>query len=237
MSSLAIIPTINKSRLLPLLIDTLVAEGVEVVIVDGSDDEQLPLQEGVQRLYYKWNIYRVWNYGIYLGRLRDHKCVLVLNDDVLIEPGAVKLMETALEKSQFGVLSFELPSRSEHLALLSGRNDLSISDTTEDARWKGAHNIAGPAFAVNPHIVKYTDEHYKWFCGDDDLFYQTALEGGRIGVLHGATAHHPHESTSSDGGNKAVLNALFGEGWEEHDRERLAIKFRAWDQYGEWRTE
>jgi len=219
---LAIIPTINKSEYLPELLKVLRGDGVDVIVIDGTDI-QAEDPEGVLRLRHKWNIYKTWNYGLDMGITHGHETVFVLNDDIVATPGSFVALDSILKASGFAIISFEDPNRENHRVMreaIKSTKPVAVSETTAPASEGHAHGICGYAWAANPHLCARADEGYIWYCGDDDLFYSTARKGHKIGVAHGVQILHPDPMHSSKN-----INEIMPEGWQEHDIARIRDKW------------
>ena len=215
---LAIIPTINRSSLLDPLLETLLGDGVRVVIVDGSNDRH-PTVPNVHRIYAKWNIYKTWNYGLDLGKVQGDSSVFVLNDDIVLKPGSLIEMDAVVRKSGLDVVSFFDQSRRSHLRFeaLFGTHTL-CRRSTPDNSVRG-HELCGYAFAVNPSTCPRFDEEFFWWCGDDDMFYRAEHRGHGIGIACWLNVEHPKASASSDD-----LDSVLPYGWKAHDFHRLDMQ-------------
>lgn len=237
---IAIIPSIGRSPRLTALVRTLLDDGVEVRVVDNSakrpsgdvlrmlqaaSDEGGVSAEwsndvsftGGLRLDYRpgQGIYRTWNEALDLGAARGEN-VLVLNDDVAVEPGAAAAIEKILVDSGYAIVSFFDPTLPNQVALLPKNPETLISDTTIPAASGVAHGICGAAFAVNPLRAARCDERFLWYCGDQDLFYSTAASGQRIGIAHSVRVDHLPDGVTA-GTPREIVDAILPEGWLEHD--------------------
>ena len=230
MLAIAIIPTIRKSEYLDDLVKTLLGDGVTVIVVDGAEPPSLVdaatlhperAQPGLTWLYRKdWNIYRTWNLGLKTAREEGDDTLFILNDDLVIKPGAFAEMDKCLASSGFALLSFEDPLRENHQAMRANiTKERAISDTTLPASNGWAHGICGYAFAVHTDRIPEDflfDEGYIWYCGDDDFFYRVAKADKKIGVAHGILVSHPDPMHSSKDKDNFLPN-----GWHEHDLARM----------------
>ena len=217
---IALIPTINRSPLLGALLDVLVSDGVEVIIIDGSD-EHVAKYPGVTRLRAKQNIYKSWNHGLDAGSASGEN-VLILNDDIILQPGAAMKMDALLSRSEFGIVSFFDVNRLDQLRIKRAHPDKALVATTPAAIAGKGHAICGYAFAANPAKCARCDEGFLWWCGDDDLFYATVRNRHHVGVALGIEVQHPTEGTSSDG-----ISSWLPYGWKAHDFDRLESNLAA----------
>jgi hypothetical protein len=220
---IAVIPSIGRSPLLAPLVRTLLDDGVAVRVVDntthGIGASRDLLDDVLENPRLLWlavpgqGIYRTWNYGLDLGD-RQYGNVLVLNDDIVLRPGAATEMDALLTRSGFGVLSFFDRSRLDQLRIRRACGGNAIAATTNSARVGKGHGICGYAFAANPSKCARCDEEYIWWCGDDDLFYGTARGGSHVGIAFSVQVEHPKDGTSSE-------HVELPYGWKAHDIDRL----------------
>lgn len=217
MKALAVIPTIGASPMLRPLVATLVEEGVNVVLIDNLPADR-PTPEQVVNT---WNsarylsrpdwrgIYRQWNLGMGYGALANVP-TLVLNDDIVLEPGAATKMVTWLNGTEWAILGFDyLPQ--------------GYKQRTEAVAVFGTYRtcgVGGFAFGVNPRRCARVDLRFRWWGGDDDLVQATLAKGERVGLLRGAVVAHPTPSLSANANGD-----LLPEGWAEHDRALLISKW------------
>jgi hypothetical protein len=227
---LAIIPSIGRSPRLGPLVRTLVDEGVRVRVVDNSKDApSASLAEILSdahfgdvdeaRLVLDWRpgqgIYRTWNEGLDAGFDRGEN-VLVLNDDVVIAPGAAAAIEKILVDSGFAIVSFFDPGLPNQVELRPKDPRTLLAETSIPAAAGVAHGLCGYAFAANPARASRCDERFIWYCGDQDFFYSTAASGQRIGIAHSVEVLHL-ENEATSGTPRDVVDAILPEGWCERD--------------------
>jgi hypothetical protein len=220
---IAVIPSIGRSPLLKELVRTLLSDGVEVHVIDNSSGGQRPsfrlVKEWVRDSRLKvveiplQSIYRTWNEALDLGASRDEN-VLILNDDIILQPGSAVEMDDLLKRSGFGILSFFDRSRLDQLRMKRASGGSVIIATTNSARVGKGHALCGYAFAANPLKCARANEGFIWWCGDDDLFYGTARGGAHVGIAFSVGVEHPKDGTSSE-------HVQLPYGWKAHDLDLL----------------
>jgi len=236
---IAIIPSIGRSPRLTTLVRTLLDDGVTVHVVDNARDKQTKavidmvssgagVFNGSDRVRVYWRpgqgIYKTWNYGLDLGASRGEN-VLVLNDDIVLEPGAAVAIEKILDASGFGIVSFFDSGLPNQVALRPADPSILIADTTIPASFGRAHGLCSYAFVANPKLCARADERFIWYCGDPDFFYTTAKSGARIGVAHSVTVQHFDKPGQTTGTPDEVVNEILPKGWREHD---IALIHEKW---------
>ena len=209
-----IIPSIGESEYLPGLLAALIREDDvgSVVVVDNSPMES-PLQRAAERALSPGDtfsdiydavrtgfihivripgqsIYKTWNMGMDRAHELGTACV-ILNDDIILSPGSLKVAEDILVASCWTEPPLMLVGL-EHLSTgpLSG-----VREVTGTFRTGG---FGGFAFAVNPARCPRVDERFRWWYGDDDLAERIKAVGGRMVVARGARVQHPKPSTSGN---------------------------------------
>lgn len=207
---LAIIPTIYESPYFDDLCSELWGEDVKVIAVCNRAFDGPLCADGTYATHLQrptWGIYRTWNFGMRLGAHLGVP-VLVLNDDIILEPGAATTVCDELAKGDWAVLGFDYKP---------GWWRRGPSPTYGTYRHGG---VGGFAFGVNPKLCARTDRRFKWWGGDDDLMFATRAAGGKVGIMGGAGVRHPQPSLSAH-----AHPELLPEGWYTHDRELLQAKW------------
>lgn len=122
------------------------------------------------------NISRWWNHGLLRAARMAHQQydatewnVLVLNDDVIVPPGWVHTMTSALREG--------------------------TADLAYPATW---HKITGYAFVLRGESRIRADESLVWWYGDDDIQFQAEASGGVVTVDAPVEHRHPDEDTQAD---------------------------------------
>lgn len=215
MRGLAIIPTIWESEFLGALKWQLLGEDIRVLMVCNHPDSNkgtwdnlsVPSETIANRP--GWSIYRTWNFGMRLGAYLKVP-TLILNDDIILNPGAATKMCDELAKGEWAVLGFDYKP---------GWWRNGPTPTNGTYRHGG---VGGFAFGVNPRLCARVDRRFRWWGGDDDLMFATRDAGGKVGILGGAIVQHPRPSLSA-----TARPDLLPEGWAENDRGLLVSKWNA----------
>ena len=225
---LALIPTVGRTPLLGGLVRVLLGDGVRVAVVDASPEppgkhcRDVAMLCGTNDLcgYYSrpgQNIYAAWNEGIGAGCVSGEQ-VLILNDDITIEPGSALEVGRMLKDSGFAILGFDSREK-EVVDRLDGPGEPRVWEVP--GTYDRGHGIPMFAFAVDPMLCARCDESYCWWFGDDDLVYATVGIGGKVGIAH--RIHVIHEGGASN--EKHPGPDLRPKGWLQHDRELFERKW------------
>ena len=95
------------------------------------------------------NIHRWWNHGIKLAVEEGADVVVICNDDVAAEPGALLELAAAIEPDDWASPMLVWPTDRQH-------SEVRITA------------ITGYCFALDPKRIR-PDESFKWWYGDHDL--------------------------------------------------------------------
>jgi len=205
----AVIPTIGKSDLLIPLLAHLLEEGVRFVylpdnsgniahgldcqIADHPSSEAFIVMEAVtagriDKARSTGTIYQSWNRGMDITS--DCAPLLVLNDDIILEPGAISECVRHLSW-QTPVMGFnyftQLP-----LSHVVDQDVMYVKGTYREG------GLGGFAFAVLPNSCPRVDDRFRWWYGDDDLIRRVHSQGKRAGIALHAYVKHPVPSTSGN---------------------------------------
>lgn len=210
--AIAVIPTVFESPYLDALIVNLSRSQVAVFVV--NNDPAWPERTGVSSAYgdeytvmfRHWGIYQTWNFGLRLGAMFD-KPVLILNDDIVLGTTAITAMVDTLTEGEWAILGF-------NYSHLPGSGPIPMYGSFRHG------GVGGFAFGCNPKLCARVDRRFRWWGGDDDLFFSTERDGGKVGILLNAAVEHPQPSLT--------MNArpdLLPEGWQANDRDLLRAKW------------
>lgn len=205
----AVIPTIGLPPTLPDLVGQLHEENVPVMLIcNGGPECSRDLAHRYRTLVVEspFRIYEAWNFGMDWA---DRRSCLILNDDVVLAPGAATLVCDELEKGDWAILGFDY-----------GPSIVSTPQALETVGTFRHGGVGGFAFGVRPDRCARVDERFKWWGGDDDLIYATVAKGGKVGKLYGAKVEHPQPSFTAN-----ARPDLLPAGWEANDRALLTEKY------------
>lgn len=206
MNLYAVIPSGFRPVELRNLVTRLVADDVNVVIVDTGYDRISIVHPRVsvsQDLDVPKNIQRWWNVGlrrvykahelmIKLGKVPDEEFVVaVLNDDLEIPAGFVQTLADHIVRSG-SAAACPLPGvRMDYWDL--------VSATTDDINI--SVRMTGYAFALRGSLGLLADESFGWWYGDNDLDWQARLKGGVTfvgGAWEGFRHLYPDQTTMGE---------------------------------------
>lgn len=111
--------------------------------------------------------------------------LVFLNDDIVLQPGDIGRLVTAVEGGGYGLVSGnDSPG---------GRRVREVSGTRRNG------GIRSEAFVVGRGCwpPEGIDERFKIWYGDDDLLWKLEHAGHRIGVHEGVYVEHQHSTTSN----------------------------------------
>lgn len=190
----AVIPSGFRPEELRNLVTRLVADDVNVVIVDTGYDRMRiahPLVTVVQDHAQPKNIQRWWNMGLGLvyewesqNEGAEEFIVAVLNDDVVVPAGFVQTLASAIEQTGAAAAS-PLPGLSSGAMMITGTGVY-------------GYRMAGFAFALRGSLGLLADESFVWWYGDNDLDWQARQKGGVAhvgGAWEGFQHLYPNSTT------------------------------------------
>lgn len=224
--TVAVIPTALESALLGELLLELVDQNIDqVFLFDNSttqDAEDVldvfdyaPRNIEVipalgERLYAMWN--RGWELALRYSKGYPVN-VAFLNDDIAIGSHFIDTLGTWLRSDEKWWCVYP-----DYNALIFGVTSETITATTGTFKDGG---MCGWAFMIRGELLRAPlpaiDEHFVWWCGDDDLARQITMHGGLIGRVNGLGLRHVGSASAR---NHPELDAI---GWE--DMARLQRKY------------
>lgn len=167
----------------PDLLESLIANsGVpreHVVVVRTDPTASVPTGVSVIDDSGPLNIHRWWNEGISRAVELGATTVAVLNDDLVIEPGSLQMLDEALLENG---ATLATPGASETL----------IRDLRSPARV-----IVGSLWLIDPRHGLRPSEDYRWFFGDDDLDVRARSRSQGI-VTVPVGWEHPHAGEATE---------------------------------------
>jgi hypothetical protein len=172
----AVIPTRYQSDPLLGLVSTLRLDGVQVVLVPDAFDRGPD-----------WSIYRLWNTGCQIARdVYRARYTVVLNDDVVLPPGAIHALIAPLTDPRVGV---SCPDTSVPFDM-----DYQTDGTYTEVRgtWgaQGHDGMTGFAFAIRSDLPIRFDEGYQWWYGDDQFEHDVRVAGLSVIRVNGLPVWH-----------------------------------------------
>lgn len=171
----AVIPSGKRSEMLGNLVTQLLADDVNVVVVDTGYDPPLESSLGVTVLQDRElpkNISRWWNVGMqYAHDNHEHEqyAIAVLNDDLRLPPQFVRRLARRMWERN---AACAYPNQHGNggpdlLYRVPGRIDL-------------AQRIVGYAFVLDGQRKIFADERLSWWYGDDDIDWIARSHGGSL---------------------------------------------------------
>lgn len=224
MNTLAVVPTCGASNeTLLKLCKVLNDDGAETVLIlnNMSPEAEFSLEASiawyprvrVMRWVDDFNIYAAWNWGIDEARSSGKDTVMILNDDIEIGRGSVKLVhDTLMAHPNHGAVGWDYTTARPTSDF---RNGEYVSGTYR----KGG--IGGFAFGVRSDSL-LIDERFTWWGGDDDLLNKIERRmGRRCMILRGlGVVHHTSTSTlarpevlANVGNDRTLMLETWGESW------------------------
>jgi hypothetical protein len=198
----AVIPTRDRHEMLAACVGSIAPQVDTVFILDNQSNPPITTERWPVRMDSGWvvsqrvemdppNISRLWNIGIHEAD-RDAFCrslpkwdVVVLNSDVVVPPGWVDALSSAM-RSTTAVLAYPDQAGGRQLILhtVAGPVDLS-------------QRITGYAFMLRGESGLRLDESMAWWYSDDDLDWRAREQGGALLVPGLAVEHRaPNVSTN-----------------------------------------
>jgi hypothetical protein len=166
------------------LVRQLEEEGIWTTVIDNRGTLDPGILPGGATYIYKgdWNVYEGWNFGMELAEEHLSEWCCVLNDDVILAPGAPHLVKTVCADPAIWLAGFDY----------NGHAQVKVRDVVGSYR---EHGIGGFAFMAQTGTGLRYDPRFTWWGGDDDLVWSCLARGARAVVVEGANVQHP------DGGN------------------------------------
>lgn len=194
------------------LIEQLIDEGVWVTVVDNKGTFNTDaLNDRAMYSQTFGNVHQAWNSGINLAEVFGADWCCVLNDDIVLDPGAPALAAHILRaRPDVWIAGFDY----------EGHEDFKLRDATGSFR---EHGIGGFAYMIRPNVGLRYDERFNWWGGDDDLVWSCLAAGGKAVVVEGANVSHPAGGNTSGrhypelmegvGTDRALLIEKWGKSW------------------------
>lgn len=185
MNLYAVIPSGFRPVELRNLVTRLVADDVNVIIVDTGYDRIRIVHPKVsvsQDLDLPKNIQRWWNVGlrraykaqellVKLGKTKDEEFVVaILNDDVVVPAGFVQTLASVMEQTGAAAACPAPGMKTPFFNVETKENTI---------------RMLGFAFALRGSLGLLADESFGWWYGDNDLDW-TARERGGVAFVGGA---------------------------------------------------
>lgn len=186
----AVIPSRNRPAMLNALVPQLIADGVNVVLVDNGYDPPLDPSPGVvviRNTEDPPNLSALWNEGLkYVADWEDGEYVVaVLNDDLRVPAGFVQALAKAiLDHDAAGAYPDQHGWGQTYIHQFAGPISL-------------FRRMTGYAFALRGSKGIFADETLRWWYGDDDIDWRCRINGGNV-LVGGLKVEHltPNETTT-----------------------------------------
>lgn len=189
----AVIPSCCRRQELTNLVNTLVNDGVHVIVVDTGYEKALNFGGAWQTRIsilrspvLDKNISTWWNMGLNLAEFLayDHGMydytVAVLNDDIVIKSGFVRRLSDAI---------FQHDAAAAAPDVWGWQRDRLYTEPAGSP-------MPGFAFALRGSKQLRADESLKWWYGDNDLSWQAMQAGGLVTVAKLPLQHlYPNSTT------------------------------------------
>jgi GT2 family glycosyltransferase len=219
----AVIPTRDRPDMLYDCVNSVIDQVDHVFIIDNAshppaDHEQWPdTVDGRPRVMSARvdedppNLSRLWNLGLALadnaawGRAATAWDIVVLNDDVMVPPGWVAALSTAMRETT-AVLAY--PDQ-----FGAGRRILHTEPGPVDLRTR----ITGYAFMLRGEAGLRLDETFAWWYGDDDLDWRARQHGGAL-LVPGIPVRHRAPDAQTNARPELLAQAA-------RDRQAFAAKW------------
>jgi hypothetical protein len=214
--TVAVIPSRYEPARLKMLL-RIVKPEADVIVLDNGHEPAL--KTGDSRVCIVDargdGIYRMWNRGWEMARSRGVVNVAVLNDDIGILPGTIRLMARALRAHpRIGCV---YPDASVRRSNLPSR----ISYTTE---WDpaGGRTMTGFCFMFKGELpLPPFDEGMEWWYGDSEFDESVKLAGYGVARIDGLPITHISDAETDDWARRPELKEAIerdGIRWaERHD--------------------
>lgn len=185
----AVIPTRNRHDLLADCINSIVDQVDRVIVIDNLSDPPIDPDAwhgkvAVARVPMDPpNISTLWNVGIALADAAAHRHgtdqwdIAVLNSDVVVPPGWIATLSTAM-RSTSAVLAYP----DQH----GGREQILHTKAEPiDLRQR----ITGYAYLLRGETGMRADESMAWWASDDDIDWRAREQGGAL-LIPGLAVEH-----------------------------------------------
>lgn len=214
MNLYAVIPSNSRKEELTNLVNSLVTDGVKVIIIDTGYEEDLrewnlgtssnPVVI-IRDTELPKNISRWWNYGLETAEEwerqgRDEEFVVaVLNDDIVIPPGFVQALAD-------GIIRHDVAGAFPDVFGM-GRDQV----FHQYSHWR----MSGYAFAMRGSLMFRADTALTWWTGDNDLELQMIQAGGIVTVGDLKLQHlYPNSTTVGELAEQATQDReMFKKKW------------------------
>jgi hypothetical protein len=214
--TVAVIPSRYEPARLKVLL-RVVKQEADVIVLDNGHEPPLVTSDPRVCLVDARgdSIYRMWNRGWEMARQRGLVNVAVLNDDIVIVPGTLRLLARALRAApRIGCV---YPDASVRSGALPSR----ITYTTE---WDpaGGRSMTGFCFMFRGELdLPPFDEGMEWWYGDSEFDESVKLAGYGVSRIDGVPIGHISDAELNDWARRPELKEAIerdGLRWaERHD--------------------
>jgi len=134
-----------------------------------------------------WRFFKMWNQGVRWAQEIDADVCLILNNDIIWEPGALRTLATALQGASPDIAVASPDPMADSVSLTA------LQDIEATPAYRG---LLGWCFAVRPTMWQTIDERYYCWWGDDEIGNLMNEAGWRCVRAMGVPVQHPvNEST------------------------------------------
>jgi GT2 family glycosyltransferase len=202
MRTMAVIPSRYEPERLHALLPLLDAD--EVVVLDNGHQPAFEM-EGVRVVDSRGlSIYAMWNRGWATARHEGYEALALLNDDITVLPGTLRLLERALwSDKRIGVTAPD-----KYVPLETGMPaKLCLDVVTDPARER---TLTGFAFMARLTMFEKPpfDESWHWWFGDDAFDEKVRRAGYGIARVIGLPIAHESDSERDGWARRPELKDL-----------------------------
>lgn len=186
---MAVIPSRYEPDRLRSVVDAVKDEAEVLVLDNGHDALDLPCRVVDSR---GLGIYAMWNRGWASARHEGYDAVALLNDDIRILPGTLRIMADALDRDTWlGVAYPDWP-----LPVSAGLPERVRLEYT--AGTVSAGGMTGFCFMFRSALrVAPFDERFGWWYGDDAFERSVRRRGYRVARIKGLPCEHVSDSEAN----------------------------------------
>lgn len=195
--TIVVIPTRYQPDRVQALVNVIRSEVAEVILIDNGHFEPLPGSiDGRGK-----GIYAMWNWGWEIARSRSTAVnVAILNDDIRIHPGTLRMMAKALRaEPRIGVV---YPDTRYHLIhpLPYQIHYTTTWDPIEGREMTGFCFMFKGELSLPPF-----DEGMEWWYGDTEFDESVKLAGYGVARIDGVPIEHVSDAEANDWARRPEL--------------------------------
>lgn len=195
---MVVIPTRYEPQRVLALVDLIRTDCDEIILLDNGHEQPLPGSIDARGL----GLYAMWNQGWQIARSRAAKVdVAILNDDIRILPGTLRLLSHALRKDPtIGAVHPDARYPLNHAL----PHKITYTTQRDPA---GSRELTGYCFMFKGELpLPPFDEGMEWWYGDTEFDESVRLAGYGVARVDGVPIEHTSDAEANGWARRPELS-------------------------------